>query len=483
MISDKKFLTKKSEDLSKWYNEIIEKAGLVDQSPVKGCMVIMPYGYAIWESIQRTLDEWFKADGVQNAYFPLFIPYSLLQKEKKHVEGFSPELALVTIGGGETLHEPLVVRPTSETIMYQSFAKWISSYKDLPLKINQWCNVVRWEKRTYPFLRTTEFLWQEGHTVHANEKEAMEMVMRAINWYKDIFEKKMGISVYVGEKSESEKFAGAKRTFSVELVIPNGKALQGATSHNLGQNFAKSLDIHFLDNENKQILPFQTSWGLSTRAIGGLILSHGDDNGLVVAPNIAPIQVVIIGIVSKNEADMKDVTIHIKRAEEILKKSNIRYSIDKHLDKSIGYRLSETEIKGIPLRIEIGPAEVDKNAVIISRRDTFKKEAVSLNKLSTFIEESLDSMQKILLRQSKEQKEDLTINVNTFQEFEGVMKNRRSFIRAYWCESATCESKIKELTKATTRVCELEEMDKNDNGFCIYCKNKARRKWLFAQAY
>lgn len=483
MKQTKKFLTKKSEDSSKWYGEVIEKAGLASDSPIKGCMVIMPYGYAIWETIQSNLDKWFKDDGVQNAYFPLFIPHSLLEKEKKHVAGFSPELAIVTIAGGEKLHEPLVVRPTSETIMYPMFSKWISSYKDLPLKINQWCNAVRWEKRTYPFLRTTEFLWQEGHTVHTTEAEAMEMVMKVVNWYKDIFEKYMGISVYVGEKSESEKFAGAKRTFSVELVMPNGKALQGGTSHNLGQNFAQSFDIHFLNNENKETLAFQTSWGLSTRTIGGLILSHGDDNGLVMPPNIAPIQATIIGIIPSDEVGAKNVHIHIKRVEEVLRKAEIRYSIDKNSDKSIGYRLSETEIKGIPFRIEVGPAEANRNAVMISRRDTFKKEAVHLDKLALHIGDAIDQMQTALFSQSQELKKSLTVDVSTFAEFEDIMKNRRSFIRAYWCESAVCEVKIKELTKATTRVCELDELDKNDNGTCVYCKNKARRKWLFAQSY
>lgn len=484
MKQNKKFLAKKSEDISKWYNEIIEKAGLADSSPVKGCMVFMPYGYALWEKVQTVLDGWMKDDEVQNVYFPMFIPYSLLEKEKKHVEGFSPELALVTVGGGETLHEPLVVRPTSETIMYQTFAKWISSYKDLPLKVNQWCNVVRWEKRTYPFLRTTEFLWQEGHTVHETEAEAVEMVMRALNWYKDIFEKYMGISVYMGQKSETEKFAGGKQTFAIEIVIPNGKALQGATSHNLSQNFAKAFDVTYTDRDNKQIHPFQTSWGFTTRSIGALVLSHGDDNGLVMPPVFAPIQAIIIGIAPKDdELQIKEVFLHIKRVEAVLKKAGIKYKIDKDADKSMGYRLNEAEIKGIPLRIEIGPHEAEKNSVMVSRRDTFEKEPMKLDKLAIFAEKAMSEMQTALLLKSQDLKEKMTKDVTTFAEFEEIMKNNRSFIRAYWCEASTCEAKIKELTKATTRVCEMSELDKNDDGTCVHCGNKARRKWLFAQSY
>ncbi len=483
MQTSKKYLTKKSVDISRWYNEIVEKADLAEHAPVKGCMIIKPYGYAIWELIQQTLDAWFKKDGVQNAYFPLFIPHSLLEKEKKHVEGFSPELALVTIGGGEELKEPLVVRPTSETIMYQTFKNWVHSYKDLPLKINQWCNVVRWEKRTYLFLRTTEFLWQEGHTVHRDEKEAMAMVMKVLFWYRDFFEKYMAISVYVGEKSLAERFAGASRTFSIELVIPNGKALQGATSHNLGQNFSKSFDITFTNEKNESHHPYQTSWGISTRAIGGLILSQGDDNGLILPPCIAPYQVILLPIYKKEKTTDSTIDLYVKKCGAILEKVGIRYQVDQNADKSIGYRMSESEIRGIPLRVEVGESEVKKNALVISRRDTLKKETVAFEQLADYLEEVMGVMQHELLVLSEENKKRLTANVDSFEDFKKIMLNDRKFIRSFWCESTICEQKIKEITKATTRVCELDELEQAGDGTCIYCGNKARRKWLFAQSY
>lgn len=482
MKTDKKYLTKKSDDISRWYNEIIQKAQLADDAPVKGCMIIMPYGYAIWEKIQHIFDKEIKKDNVQNAYFPVFIPYSYLQKEKQHVAGFSPELAVVTTAGGEELKEPLVVRPTSETIMYQTFAKWISSYKDLPLKINQWCNVVRWEKRTYPFLRTSEFLWQEGHTVHATEEEAMKTVMRALDWYRMVFEDFMGISVYVGEKSVSEKFAGAKRTFAVELVIPNGKALQGATSHNLGQNFARAFGISYLDKANTSCTPFQTSWGLSTRSIGGLILTHGDDNGLILPPNIAPYQIVILPIPGSDKKIATDVHAMIKKITALLTHHDLSFFVD-DTDKSIGYRISEAEIKGIPLRIEVGPRDVIKKSVTISRRDTLIKESVLIDRLPEYTQEALSLVQKNLYLRSEENKKNMTADVDSYDEFKEIMTKRRMFIRAYWCESGVCEAKIKEQTKATTRVCELSELEKKDNGRCVYCGNNALRKWLFAQAY
>jgi len=479
----KKFLTKKSDDMSKWYGEIIDKAGMAEQSPVKGCIIIKPYGYAIWERIQATLDSWFKHDGVENVYFPLFIPYSLLEKEKEHISGFKPELAVVTHGGGEELAEPLVVRPTSETIMYQTFAKWIASYKDLPLKINQWCNVVRWEKRTYPFLRTTEFLWQEGHTAHRTNEEAMQMVMKALYWYRDMYENYFAISAYVGEKSASERFAGADKTFSVELVIPNGKALQGATSHNLGQNFSKSFEIAYSDEQNTRQNPYQTSWGLSTRSIGGLILSHGDDNGLILPPNIAPYQCILMPLESKDETVNSKIRDIIAKLVTQFESENIRYKINKDFDKSYGYRASLVEISGSPFRIEIGQKEIEKGACIVVTRDTFEKKTVSLDAVVEYIQDESKKMHMRLLVASKENKEALTKEVDTFEQFKQTMSEKKSFIRAFWCEGSVCEQKIKEETKATTRVCELEEIDKNDDGTCIYCKNKARRKWLFAQSY
>ncbi|HLL60717.1 MAG TPA: proline--tRNA ligase [Candidatus Nitrosocosmicus sp.] len=483
MQTDKKYLTKKSENLSKWYLEIIDKAKLADYAPVKGCMVIRPYGYAIWEKIQSTLDTWFKEGGVENAYFPLFIPYSFLEKEKKHVEGFSPELAIVTKAGGEELAEPLVVRPTSETIINTMYANWITSYKDLPMKLNQWCNVVRWEKRTYPFLRTTEFLWQEGHTIHVDEEDAMNMVMQAFNWYKKMFEELMGISVYAGIKSETEKFAGAKQSFSIEIVMPDGKALQAATSHNLGQNFAKVFDITYSDKNNKKVHPHQTSWGLSTRSIGGLISVHGDDNGLILAPRIAPYQVVIVPIFAKDSVNQQKINLTIKKITDRLIDKSISYKISANQNHSFGYRMNEAELQGIPLRIELGEKEIESNKIIISRRDIRDKKAVSIDNLVFTIEDYLEDMQKVMFIKSKEMKEELTINVDDYQKFKEAMLDQKHFIRAYWCESSICERKIKDETKATTRVCEIEEINKNEDGKCIYCGNNARRKWLFAQSY
>lgn len=479
----KKYLTKKSEDMSKWYGEVIDKAELAEHSPVKGCIIIKPYGYAIWERIQNTLDNWFKIDGVNNVYFPVFIPVSLLEKEKNHISGFKPELAVVTHGGGEELAEPLVVRPTSETIMYQTFSKWVSSYKDLPIKINQWCNVVRWEKRTYPFLRTTEFLWQEGHTVHKDNNDAQEMVMKALDWYKTLYEDYFAISPYIGEKSATERFAGADRTFSIEFVIPNGKALQAATSHNLGQNFSKSFNIAYADNNNIQQNPYQTSWGLSTRSIGGLILSHGDDNGLILPPRIAPHQVAIVPLLSNEDHSNSKIDQTVAKIKNALQQENIRYTQNSDYDKSYGYRASQVEIAGVPFRIEIGQKEIEKNTCVVVSRDTFEKKSVPLDNIALYIQEESQQMQKRLFIASKENRQALTKDVENMTIFKEIMAGKRAFIRAYWCESRICEEKIKQDTKATSRVCELSELDKNESGTCVYCNNKARRKWLFAQSY
>jgi len=484
MKTEKEFLPKKSQDLSKWFLALVDMAKLADYGPSKGSIVIRPYAYAIWEQVQKVLDGWFKADGVENAYFPMLIPSTLLEKEKSHVEGFSPELAVVTIGGGKQLEEPLVIRPTSETIMYDMFAKWISSYKDLPLKINQWSNVVRWELRTFPFLRTSEFLWQEGHTVHTTEKEAMEMTLKALQWYQRFYEEYFAISSYIGEKSGSERFAGAKRTFSVELVMPDGKALQGATSHYLGQNFSKAFGIQYTDSHNDRQFPHQTSWGLSTRALGGLFMAHGDDNGLILPPRVAPQQVIIITVNSKDEESDSKIRAYTRTIEDMLKKSHIRYVVDDNNDKGLGYRINEAEIKGIPVRLLIGKTEYEEKIVTFSRRDkTTEKEKVKFNGLGEFIRDHLEEMQLDMLARSVKMKEDLTVDVTTFEEFEKVMTEGKKFIRAYWDESQVVEAKIKEKTKATTRVVEIERMLDNDDGQCVYSNNKARRKWLFAQSY
>jgi len=347
---EKKEIAKKSVDFAQWYNDVVLKAELADYSPVKGCMVIRPYGYGIWENVQKYLDRMIKKAGVENAYFPLFIPQSFLKREKEHVEGFAPELAVVTIGGGEKLVEPLVVRPTSETMMYEMYSKWIHSWRDLPLLINQWCNVVRWEKRTYLFLRTTEFLWQEGHTVHATHEESYAEVLRALSMYQEFVEKYLAIPVIKGVKSSNEKFAGAEKTTAIEALMPDGKALQAGTSHDLGQNFSKVFKISFQNKEGKEEFGWQVSWGMSTRIIGGLIMMHGDDQGLVMPPMIAPIQVVIIPIDCKNEKLLE----YAKSIVEELENENIRVKVDTRTEQTVGYKFNQWELRGVPIRVEIG---------------------------------------------------------------------------------------------------------------------------------
>ncbi len=477
-VFEKKGLTKKSENSSEWYHDVVLRAGLADYSEVKGSMIIKPYGYAIWENVQVTLDRWFKEDGVQNAYFPLLIPMSYLQKEKDHLEGFSPELAVVTHAGGEELAEPYVIRPTSETIMYKTFSDWIQSYRDLPLKINQWANVMRWEKRTYPFLRTSEFLWQEGHTVHQTEAEAIEMTLKALEWYKKFYEEQFGIAVYAGIKSESEKFAGAKTTYSIEMVIPDGKALQAATSHNLSDNFAKVFEIEFLNEAGDKEHPYQTSWGLSTRSIGGLILSHGDDSGLIVPPRVAPHQVVILAV-GKDET-AKD---HVVKLGHQLKQSGLRVAVDVDANHSLGFRINEWELKGVPIRLEIGGKEIEKGVATFIRRDTFEKGTIELNKLEYELPKLLETIQNDLLEKSKKNRDALTVDVDTLEALKDIIENKRSFVRAPWCENAECEAKIKEETKATTRVLEMERIHESLDGTCVGCGGPAKRRWLFAQSY
>ncbi len=477
---EKKLLTKKEKDISNWYLELIELAELADYSPVKGCMIIRPYGYAIWENIQKIFDSFIKQDGVENAYFPVFIPYSFLQREKKHVKGFKPELAIVTIGGGEELGEPLVVRPTSETIMYPTFSKWLKSYKQLPLKVNQWCNVVRWEKRTYPFLRTTEFLWQEGHTAHLTEKEAEDMAIKALNWYKKLYEEYFAIKPIIGIKSESEKFAGGKRTYTVEIVLPNGKALQGATSHNLGQNFAKAFDVKVLNEKNKLVYVYQTSWGLSTRSIGALILVHGDNHGLVLPPKLAPIQVVILPVFSKKPS--KKLIDLVKRLENELKASNIRITTDWDIEKTLGWKRNYWEIKGVPLRIEVGEKELAEDSITLVKRNTFEKLKVKQNSCVREITKLLEQIQKELLQESKKYLKQLVVEVNNKEEFIKALESKK-LIKGFWCENEKCEKKMKDETKATTRALELEEIDKQAKGNCVYCGRPASRRWIIGRAY
>lgn len=476
-------ITKKSENISEWYLDVVKHADLADYSDVKGCMIIKPSGYAIWEFVQKTLDNWFKDDGVQNVYFPIFIPMSLLEKEKAHVAGFSPELAVVTHAGGEDLAEPLAVRPTSETIMYKTFSDWIQSYRQLPFKVNQWANVVRWEKRTYPFLRTSEFLWQEGHTVHRTSEDAVNMMMKALAWYKKFYEEYFSISVYAGKKSQSEKFAGAKDTFSIELVMPDGKALQAATSHDLSDNFSKVFEVQFLDEDGDKKNAFQTSWGLSTRAIGGLILTHGDDAGLIVPPKVSQYQVVIVGVSPGDEEIEKNVSNFVTEISDILRKNGIRVTIDLNFKHSLGYRINEWELRGVPLRLEIGNREIKENKIAFARRDTFEKGNFGKDELAEKVNLILNNIQANLFEKSDKIKKDLTAEVSNYEEFKSVISNGKSFIRAFWCEDPSCENKIKEETKASSRVLELDQMNKTESGKCFHCGDKASHRWLFAQSY
>lgn len=477
---EKKELKKKSENLSDWYTDVILKAELADYGPVKGTMVIRPYGYALWETVQEIFNRMMKTKDVQNAYFPLFIPHSLLEKEKEHVEGFSPELALVTIGGGEKLKDPLVVRPTSETIMYAMYAKWVHSWRDLPVLINQWNNVVRWEKRTYLFLRTTEFLWQEGHTAHETEKEAIDMALTAFEWYRQVFEDYMAIPIYQGTKSTAEKFAGAVTTYTNEALVPDGKVLQMATSHNLGQNFSKVFDIQFAARDGKIAHVWQTSWGLSTRALGGLFLIHGDDSGVILPPKIAPIQAVIMPI-RRGDGDNKLLLARCEELKEALTNAGVRVRLDVREEPSVGRRFNEWEVKGVPVRLEVGQRELDADTVVFARRDTGEKITVTRKEVITTVQKLLADMQTSMFEKAKKFRDDNTRDAASWDEFKKIMETNRGFIRAFWCEKAECEATIKEETKATTRLLPLNA--KEEKGVCVRCGKPANHRWIFAQSY
>jgi len=472
---EKKLLPKKSKDISKWYLALIDMAQLADYGPAKGTMIIRPYGYAIWENIQKAMDVEFKKSGAVNAYFPLFIPNSLFIKEKEHVEGFAPETAVVTHGGGEKLKDPLVVRPTSEMIMYEAYARWISSWRDLPMVINQWNNVVRWEKRTYPFLRTSEFLWQEGHGAHATKDENWERVLWGIETYAMIYREFFAIDGLVGRKSESEKFAGADTTLTFEALMPDGRVLQSCTSHDLGQNFSKTLGISFQDKDGKNQFVWQNSWGFSTRSIGGLVLVHGDDNGLVLPPKLAPVKIAIVPVMGKKD-------------DEILKYcEKIRQSLDSaHIfadsEKSFGFRMNEVEIKGIPVRLEIGSREMqEKTATVSFRLSGMEKKLVRFSELREKIDEFLKQIQDEMLKNSRKFLADNTYEAKTYDEFKKIMKSTRGFIKAFWCEDPKCETSIKDETKASSRLKKLDE--KEQKGKCIYCGRPAKFIWYFGQAY
>lgn len=477
---EKKELKKKSENMSDWYTDVVLKAQLADYAPVKGTMVFRPYGYAIWEKVQDILNGFMREAGVENAYFPLFIPKSLLEKEKAHVEGFSPELAIVTVGGGEELKDPLVVRPTSETIMYEMYKKWIQSWRDLPLLINQWNNVVRWEKRTYLFLRTMEFLWQEGHTAHADEAGAVDMATTSLEWYRRVYEDYFAIAVVPGIKSETEKFAGAKRTYTVEALMPDGKALQGGTTHNLAQNFSKVFEIQFQNKEGKQDFVWQTSFGFSTRSMGALFMVHGDDQGLVLPPKVAPIQIVIMPI-HKKDQDNNLLEAYCQDIGEALRNAGVRIRLDTREEPSVGRRFNEWEVKGVPLRFEIGQNEVKDRTITIARRDTHEKTTVSRDDMLVVTEKMLADMQKDLFAKSKAFTEANTYDVASYDDFKKVMETTRGFIRAFWCEDAACEASIKAETKAATRCLPLSA--EKEDGVCVKCGSASHHRWLFGQSY
>ncbi len=472
-------ITPQSQDFSRWYLDVVRRAELADYSPVKGCMVIRPYGYAIWELIQQALDRRIKATGHVNAYFPLFIPESLLHKEAEHVEGFAPQVAYVTHGGGEELEERLVVRPTSEAIIGTMYAKWVQSWRDLPILINQWANVVRWEKVTRPFLRTTEFLWQEGHTAHETEAEAEEETRKILDLYKETVETEMAVPVVAGIKSESEKFAGALRTYSIEALMGDGRALQAGTSHNLGQNFAKAFDITFQARDKSVQHVWGTSWGMTTRLVGAAIMVHGDDSGLVLPPRVAPYQVVIVPIPRGNWQET--VLPKAREIQQQLVAGGVRVNLDDRDAYTPGWKFAEWELRGVPLRLEIGPKDLEKSQVLVARRDTREKLGVPMDGLVGRIQVLLDEIQQNLLARAIAFRDEHTQRADTYDAFKQAMDGRPGFVIAPWCGSAACEAQIKTDTQATIRNMPLDQP--TPTGRCIRCDNAAQAEAWFAKAY
>lgn len=476
-----KKITPKSVDFSRWYVEIIQKAELADYAPVKGMMVIRPYGYAVWENIQSLVDERIKKSGHSNAYFPLFIPESFLQKETEHLEGFAPEVAWVTHGGQEELEERLAVRPTSEAIIGNMYAKWIKSWRDLPVLINQWANIVRWEKVTRPFLRTTEFLWQEGHTAHESLEEAQEETLMILSLYKEFAENELAIPVVSGKKSEREKFAGALETYAIEAMMSDGKALQMGTSHNLGQQFSKVFNIRFEDRNQKLQYVWQTSWGVSTRLIGALVMAHGDDSGLKFPPSIAPVQVVVVPI---SVGNWKENVLPLARdIEKKLEKEGLRVKLDEREEFTPGWKFSEWEMRGVPLRVEIGPKDIEKKQVVVVRRDTGKKENVAQASMNKKVPEILKEIQKNMFDMALKFQQENTHEVKDYEEFKAIMESKKGFIKAFWCEDKDCEDKIKEETMATIRVIILDQDKKEARGKCVFCQKPAETVAYFGKAY
>lgn len=473
-----KEIASKEEDFSQWYIDIVKKADLADYTPVKGCMVIKPYGYALWENMQQCLDRRIKATGHKNAYFPLFIPESLLKKEAEHVEGFAPEVAWVTHGGNQKLEERLAVRPTSEAIIGSLYSKWIRSWRDLPVLINQWANIVRWEKVTRPFLRTTEFLWQEGHTAHKNQEEAEEETLKILTVYKDYIEQDLAIPVIVGRKSKNEKFAGAMHTYTLEALMGDGKILQAGTSHNLGQNFARAFDIRFLDENQEEQFAWTTSWGTSTRLVGGIIMVHGDERGLKLPPKVASAQVVIVPIFfdkSKQEV--------MEKAEEYrdLLQEKFRVELDVRDSYTPGWKFNEWEMKGVPVRLEIGPRDLANNQVTAVRRDKGNKVVIPESELIATLEKWMVDIQNNLFLQARARLEENTRFAEDYESFKQIIEEKRGFIKTFWCGNEECEDQIKKETKATIRCIPLEEQ--KEKGKCIFCGKNSSTIAYFGRAY
>lgn len=490
-----KNLTTRSEDYSKWYNELVVKADLAENSGVRGCMVIKPYGYAIWEKMQAELDRMFKETGHQNAYFPLFVPKSMFEAEEKNAEGFAKECAVVThyrlkndpdkpgklmVDPNAKLEEELIVRPTSEAIIWSTYKGWVQSYRDLPLLINQWANVVRWEMRTRLFLRTAEFLWQEGHTAHATKAEAVEESERMMNVYADFAENFMAIPVVKGIKTETERFAGADETYCIEALMQDGKALQAGTSHFLGQNFAKAFDVKFANAEGKQEHVWGTSWGVSTRLMGALIMTHSDDQGLVLPPNLAPIQVVIVPIY-KTDEQFAEITTAVNDLTAKLRKLKISVKYDDRTTQKPGFKFAEWELKGVPVRIAVGPKDLENGTFEVARRDTLTKEVVSAEGIVTYINDLLEQIQIDLFNKALEYRNTHITEVNSFEEFREILDGKGGFVSAHWDGTAATEEKIKDLTKATIRCMPLNSVE--ESGTCVFTGNPSTKRVLFAKAY
>ncbi|MBQ8719686.1 MAG: proline--tRNA ligase [Clostridia bacterium] len=469
-------ITPMDEDFAKWYTDIVKKADLIDYSSVKGCMIIRPYGYAIWENIQKILDGRFKETGVENVYMPMFIPESLLTKEKEHVEGFAPEVAWVTSGGSEKLAERLCVRPTSEVLFCEHYANIIKSYRDLPKVYNQWCSVVRWEKTTRPFLRSREFLWQEGHTMHRTAKDAEERTVQMLNLYADFFEKDLGMPVIRGQKTDKEKFAGAKATYTVEALMHDGKALQGGTSHNFGCGFAEAFGIQYLDKDNTLKPCYQTSWGVSTRIIGGIIMTHGDDSGLVLPPSVAPIQVVIVPVQQHKEGVLDAAA----KLTETLKAAGVRVKMDDS-EQSPGWKFAEYEMKGVPLRIEIGPRDIAEGKCVIVRRDNREKTFVSIDGVVEAVNSGLEALRDALYQKALDNRERRTWDAHTLDELVKIASENSGYIRAMWCGELECEMKLKEEADVSSRCIPFGQKPIGDK--CVCCGREAKKLVYWGKAY